>query len=271
MSKKIKLIVDLSDLHCGSSKALLPPGFVTLEDQPVPQNPIQRWLWPCWLRTQAFIGEVAGDDPFALVINGDIIEGVHHGTKEIISPEVADHRDAAVEVLAPLVKRAAKFFIVRGTECHVNNSEHSIGAQLGAVKNPESKLHVFDRLTLEIMGVRCVFRHHIGTTTRRGLAGTQLSMNLAEEQVEAANNGEPIPRVLCCAHRHKPGAYRDDNGLCVVTPAWQVLTRFGHKVVSQARCKPGVIILDWRNCHEGDLPHVHEKYFQARQPVAIKL
>lgn len=271
MTKPIEIIVDISDLHVGSTKALLPPNFVTLEDQPVRQNPIQVWLWECWKRTHDYIAGVVGDAPFALVVNGDVIEGVHHGTKEIISPEVADHRDAAVEVLTPLVMMAKKFFLVRGTECHVNNSEHSIGAQLGAVQNPESKLHVFDRLTLEVKGVRCVFRHHIGTTTRRGLAGTQLSMNLVEEQVEAANNGEPIPRVLCCAHRHKPGIYRDDNGMTIVTPAWQVLTRFGHKVVSQARCKPGVVILDWRNCNEGDLPQVHEKYFQARQPSVIQL
>lgn len=265
------MVVVLSDIHAGSTKALLPPGFVTLEDQPVEQNPIQRWLWECWARADKYISGVTGSDPFALVLNGDLIEGVHHGTKEIISPEIADHRAAAVKIIEPLTKRAAKFFVVRGTEAHVNNHEQSIGEQLGAVKNPESKMHAFDRLTLEVAGVRCVFRHHIGTSMRRGLAGTQLSMQLAEEQVEAANNGEPIPRVLCCAHRHKPGVYRDNNGLCLVTPAWQVLTRFGHKVVSPARCTPGVIILDWRNCNEGDLPHIHEKYYQAPHPVAIKL
>lgn len=267
----IRAVVVLSDLHCGSSKALLPPGFVTLEGNEVDQNVPQQWLWECWIRANNFIDSTLGRSPFALVLNGDLLEGIHHGTKEIISPEMADHRRAAMEVLRPLAKRAAKVFVVRGTEAHVNNHEASMGEELHAVRNPELGICAFDRLTLDVNGVRCVFRHHIGTTTQRGLAGTAMSRQLEQEQVEAAVNEEVIPRVLVCSHRHTPGIYRNEWGLCMVTPAWQILTRFSHKVVSAARCKPGVQILDWRNSAPGELPHVHEKYFQTPQPRSITL
>jgi hypothetical protein len=50
---------------------------------------------------------------------------------------------------------------------------------------------------------------------------TQFSVQLAEEQLEAANNGEPNPRVLLMAHRHKTGHWQDDNGMAIVTGAWQ--------------------------------------------------
>lgn len=267
----IRILVVLSDIHAGSSKALLPPGFVTLEGMEVAQNAYQRWLWECWQRANAFIDETVGNRPWALVLNGDLIEGIHHGTKEIISPEVADHRRAAMEILRPLAKRATKTFVVKGTECHVNNHEVGIGEELHAVKDPTTKLHAFDRLTLDVAGVRCVFRHHIPASVRRNLSATQLSITLGEEQLEAANNGEPIPRVVGAAHRHKPGYYQDDNGLCFVSPPWQVLTRHGHKVVSAARTKPGVQILDWTDREDGELPEFKRKYYEAPKPEAICL
>lgn len=270
-ARKQPIVVILSDLHVGSTKALLPEGYVNVEGAEIKQNAIQQWLWDCWIRANNFIEQTTGGDEFSLVVNGDLIEGIHHGTKEIWSPEIGDHAMACAKLLQPLAEKAHKLFVVRGTEAHVNNHEGAIGGKLGAVINPELGIAAFDRLTLDVHGIRCVFRHHIGTTTRRGLAGTQLSVNLAEEQVEAAVNGEPIPRILVCSHRHKPGIYRDGTGMAVVTPAWQTLTRFAHKVVSQARCTPGVQILDWRGCAPGELPRIHERYYQTPHPQAISL
>jgi len=269
--KPIKRVVICSDLHIGSTKGLLEPGFTTLEGNKVSLNAMQEWLWLCWKKANRFIDEQVGDEPFAFVVNGDIIEGIHHGTKEIWSPEIADQRRAAVEILKPLVAKATASFIVRGTECHVQNTESGIGEQLGCVKDEETGLHAFDRLVLELNSVRHVFRHHIGTSVRRGLAGTQLSANLAEEQVEAANNGEKIPRVVVCSHRHKFGLYQDTNGLLVVTPPFQGLTRFGHKVVSQARTNPGIVILDYSGKQLGELPTVIEKTFKTPEAKTIEL
>jgi hypothetical protein len=94
---------------------------------------------------------------------------------------------------------------------------------------------------------------------------------LAEEQLNAANNGEQIPRVLGMAHSHVPRYYQDDNGMAMVSPAWQVLTRFGHKVVSPARPKPGIQILDWREKEDGELPNFISKYYETPHPKAISL
>jgi hypothetical protein len=219
----------------------------------------------------SWVESIADGDPFVLVLNGDLIDGNHHRTMQIISPDVGDHVEAAIHSLRPLVAKASDTFIIKGTECHTHNAETVVGKALKTRINSETKLPSWDRLTLDLNGVRCVFRHHIGTTTRRGLAGTQLSMQLVEEQVEAANAGEPIPRVLCCAHRHKVGYYQDDNGLSLVTGAWQDLTRFAHKVVSQARCKPSIAALDFRNCAAGELPRLHSRTYEARKTQAVAL
>lgn len=269
--KSPKLVFVLSDLHCGSTVGLLPPSFKTLEGQKVDQNPIQQWLWRCWTDAMQWIDEISDGDPYAVVLGGDLIEGSHHRTTQIISPDIGDHVEAAIHCLRSLTQKSKATFIVKGTDCHTGNTETVVGKALKTRINPETDLPSWDRLTLDVNGVRCVFRHHIGTTTRRGLAGTQLSMQLAEEQVEAANNGEPIPRVLCCAHRHKVGYYQDSNGICLVTGAFQDLTRFAHKVVSQARCNPSIAALDFRGLPTGTLPIVKTKSYEARKPQAITL
>lgn len=267
----IRTVVVLSDIHAGSTVALLPPGFKTLEGVKITPNAIQQWLWECWKDLNEWISDVTGGDEWALVLNGDLTEGIHHGTKQIISNDLGDHIEAAIQILSPLADRASKVFVTKGTETHVSNCEASIGTALGAEMNQELLIRAWDRLTLDVAGVRCVFRHHIGTTVRRGLAATQLSIHLAEEQVEAANNGEVIPRVLGCAHRHKFGKYEDDRGLALVSPPWQMLSRFAHKVVSQARTKPGAYILDWRNIEDGDLPYVHKRLYDTPHPQAVRL
>jgi len=269
--KKPRVIVVLSDIHAGSTVALMPPEFTTLEGVLLAQNPMQRWLWECWQDAQAWITASVGTDPYALVLNGDLTEGIHHGTKQVISPDTGDHVECAIHLLRPLVAKAAKTFIVKGTECHTGNNEIVIGKAMKTEVNPETGLPAWDRLTIDVAGVRCVFRHHIGTSVRRALSATQFSIHLGEEQVEAANNGEVIPRVLCCAHRHKFGVWEDDRGLAVVSPPWQMLSRFAHKVVSQARIKPGVFILDWRDREDGELPKVLKRLYDTPQPHAVTL
>lgn len=265
MSTRPRLIAVFSDLHAGSTVALLPPGFVTIEGNRVEQTPLQAWLWECWTDAQAKLAEIAGADPYALVLNGDLIEGCHHGTRQIISPDIGDHVAAALEIIRPMHAKAARTFVVRGTECHTGNAEHAIAQ---ALKLPDAAR---DRLTIDVAGIRCVFRHHIGTSTTRRLSGTQPSAVLSDEILEAACNGEPIPRVVGCAHRHNFGQWRDNHGLSVVSPPWQGLSRFAHKVVSHARTKPGFYALDWRGVRDGDLPNVIKHDYAAPEPDSIAL
>lgn len=266
-----KLIICVSDLHCGSTVGLLAPGFSTLEGNPVKQNEVQKWLWACWLDCIERVKTCIGSEPAVLILNGDLIEGVHHRSVQIISADVRDHVDAATQAVAPLTNLAKQIFVIEGTEAHTGNAEHSIAKSIGAVGDPDTGKPAFGRLSLTINGVRHVFFHHISTTSREWLKASALSIFLANEQVEAANNGETVPRVLGCAHRHVFGAYRSSNGLGFVTPAWQVLTRYGQKVVPAARCKPGMVVLDYRKKKSGELPELHAILCKAPDPKGISL
>ena len=270
-SKETRLIFVLSDIHAGSTLALCPPGYVTVESQPISLNKWQEWLWQCWLKANDWMAGVANGSPYAVVLNGDLTEGVHHRTTQIVSADMTDHVFIAKEILKNVADKADKIYVVKGTECHTHSGEVSIGESLHAEINPDTGKRAFDRLQLNACGVPCVFRHHIGTSVRMGLEATQLSINLVEEVAEAVKNGETPPRVVCAAHRHKFGYFSNGRSMCVVSAPWQGLTRFGHKVVSQARTQPGVYALDWRGLNDGELPTLHYKTYDTPPSTSCTL
>jgi hypothetical protein len=260
----IRIAVVVSDLHCGSKVALCPPEYEREDGSIYKASPLQQWLWGCWEEAWVWAYDLIGDDEFALIVNGDVTEGNHHGTKEIWAVDDVDHMECAVEVLKPHAARAAKTLVSLGTECHTAGMEHAVARRLGAVPPPgaNQKGGAWNRIDVDIAGTRCCFRHHITTTSRPYLEASALSIHLGVERLEAVNNGEDPPRVLGCAHRHRYGQFSDGEGLCFVTPPWQMLTRYGHKVVGGARTKPGLVLLDWRDVDDGDLPEIHARTFR---------
>lgn len=265
----LRLLAIVSDIHSGSTVALMPPALKTAEGTEVKPSSLQGWFWECWERGNEWLADLAGKDRFGVVLNGDMIEGNHHRTTQIISPSITDHVECAAQVLAPLVERAEKVWMTKGTECHVGDTEAALGERLLAERNPETGRRVFDRLTLDICGVRMVARHHVTTTSRPWLESNGLGMELASEQLNAVRNGEQMPRILAVAHRHVGGHIQTGEGLCIATPAWQGLTTHGHKVVGASRCKPGLYVLDWRGVRDGELPIVHRRIYEAPHAKAI--
>src|SRR5574343_2051605 len=154
MQNKIRAVVVLSDLHLGSIHSILQPDFVTEDNQPVGQTPLAGWFYECWTIGHQWLSGVLNPKEYALILNGDIIEGNHHRTMEIWSPNSRNHSKAATELLKPVANRAAKTIMVSGTECHVGDSEISIAEYLGAEKNPETLQPIWQRAAIRIAGVK---------------------------------------------------------------------------------------------------------------------
>jgi hypothetical protein len=265
--KPITKLLILSDLHIGSALSPIPQPFITMNGNEVVANPVQRWLNQCWEDMLQWVDEQVGTDPFAIVFNGDVIDGLHHGTKEVFSPEIDDQIEAATMFLAPLAMRAAKRFFVLGTECHTNSHEHRIAFELNGERNPETNRCSFSRLTLNMGHHTIICKHHIGTSMRMWTEASALASNLAEERLQAAVNNHPLPDVLVCSHRHKFGHWQDSYGHCIVTPPWQCATRFAHKVVPNPIVRPGAVLLDTAN----PTLIVERVMYRAPQPQTIKL
>lgn len=249
---RIKLAVVVSDLHCGSDVGLLPLGAVTEKGNAIGQNLCQQWLWSKWEEMLESVGSIVGDDPFALLINGDATEGIHHHSTEIVSAKISEHLQFAEQALAPLAQRAAHVFVSKGTECHTLNMESQLAARLCA-----EGLAARDKWQISINSCLIDMAHHMPATSRRYLEAGALSITLGNARLNYADAGHRLPKVFLRGHRHCGGYYSNGHAAIGVTGGWQFLTRHGHKVVTDAIPHPSSLILDWRTVPEGGLPIPH--------------
>lgn len=267
MPEGIRYAIVVSDLHCGGTTALLPPGFKTLEGQEIGQSLLQKWLWEQWLRLQSDAMAIVGDSPFVLIVNGDCIDGNHHHTKQIISPDENDHVQAFLKTIRPLATKADKVLMSEGTEVHTRNSEHSIADILGAMPDETTGKPCWGRIDIEIQKSRSVFFHHMPTTSRAWLRTNALGAMLANEQLEAARADETLPVVLGMAHRHTPDSIQCNYGTAFVTAPWQLTTRYGGRVVPSARFIVGGAVVDYTESK----PRLHQLTYRPApaKPVQV--
>lgn len=263
-----QILVVVSDLHCGSTVGLMPPDSENMAGNTLGfgSNHHQRWLWDCWQDAQAQVAKLAGNDPLALLINGDATEGIHHKSPEVVASLIEQHCAMAAEALRPWADRAVKTFITRGTECHTHNVESQLARMLGAAAN-EAR----DKWFLDLHGCRIDAAHHIGATSRAYLEASLLSIILGNARLNAIRAGHTPAQVFLRAHRHCGGVYSDGSGMMCVTGGWQFLTRHGHKVVGDAIPRPSVLVLDWRGKPEGALPTPHHIFFNPPPPEVAKV
>lgn len=262
------VIVEVGDTHCGSVTGLCPPDFATADGSSYEFNPLQSWIWECWTHfNKVWLPAILRKRPYILVLKGDLTEGIHHHNgREVIHADPAVHAKAALTALLPLASRAAKVYVVRGTDCHVGSAEAALGERLGATPDPVTKEHSSFHWRLNVHRTLCSFQHHMGTTSRLSLEGTQLTIQLAEEQAQAARAGHPIPRVVSRAHRHIFGTYTDSLGLFVAGASWQLKTVHAHKVVPSSRSMIGAHVLDFDAVPPGHLPTVRPCIYTLNPP-----
>lgn len=257
-----KLLVVLSDLHCGSDVGLL-PAKVQLDDGQTlghGTNPWQSWLWSEWLKMQEWVETVAGGDAFSLLLNGDCIEGIHHRSDEVMAAKIMEHCTIAKFALAPIVDASSEIYATRGTECHTRDLETYLMRSLG-----RDKAHDF--IQFDMNGVLCDARHHMPVTGRLHLEASGLAIVAANNRSNAVRAGHKPARIFLRGHRHIPGVYSDGEVLVGVTGAWQGLTRHGKKVVADSIPRPSCIILDARSTPAGELPAIHHRVFNPPQQL----
>ena len=263
MKSSPRVLILLSDLHVGATAGLLPPGFVTFEGNTVEQNPYQKWLWSCWKDCWKWTHDVIGKDEWSAVVNGDVIDGVHHETREIISSDAADHSSAAVELLKEYLKDASSVYLTEGTNVHVQNSEHGIASSLRwhgvNVVSPNRRKSAWPELDLSIHGACVLVDHHVATSGKSQNASSKFASTVADIRNRRGAAGWRQPQLIVRAHAHEFGIWNDGNCTMVVLPPWQGSTRFGRRVVTRAIPKCGIVIADWRNCTKGEPPVIHHR------------
>lgn len=279
-----EVIAVVSDPHCGSTVGLLPPEF-TVKKNPdqlggafgvpdddgerhVPQNDIQRWLWPKWLEAIDFVRERSAGARLTVIVCGDAIEGHHHGGDQAWSKHPAHHLLAAEHCLSPLRELADRMFIVRGTQCHVGNHEHELGERLAAERDPITKLHSADHWSIDINGVIHSARHHCSATSRKWLESGEFSRLIQNERANAVDCGWPVPAIMHRGHRHVFGYYTNGVSAAVISGAWQLSTRFVHKIIPGGITMPSVYVADHRGRSRGELPAIDYRLYRPEPSKA---
>lgn len=232
----MKRIAVVSDLQCGSLFGMLPPNFMTSEGVRKLQNPGQQYLWRCWMD---FADRLAEFKPHALIFNGDAVDGrqeAQRGT-ELSLPLIFDQTQAAVQCLQVLKKKAPgmKWYFTQGTEYHVGKAaehEEQIAKDLNGQKYQSIGTGVYVRevLWLDIEGVIIEASHHIAPTSGfYRLTPLDREMQWSAMAAKDKTKGVPKADLLIRSHVHNFHAAEHGSKQGLVTPSWQLQTRFMRK------------------------------------------
>jgi len=242
-------LVVVSDLHCGCRLGLCPSDGARL-DGGGDYRPsfLQRTVWAWWNEFWGdWVPRACHDEPYAVLVLGDTLDGVHHGSTTQISHDLNDQSEIAYRVLAPVAARCeGRLYMVRGTEAHVGPSgaeEERLAKRLRAVpdeRGAHARWDVWIRLGKGLVHAT----HHIGTTGSQAYESTAVMRELAEAYTEAGRWRRQPPDVLIRGHRHRHIEVRVPTalgyGIAFTCPAWQLKTPYTYRVAGARQAMPQI-------------------------------
>lgn len=271
-AQSVRNLIVVSDTHCGCRLGLFNPDVpVRLDDGGwYRASEFQSQMWACWREFwDEWVPTVTRDEPYDVVHNGDVIEGVHHGATTQVSANILDQKRIAIAALAPVIAacraKGGRYFHIRGTAAHVGQSsifEEEVAEALGALPNSQGQHARYDlwKRVGTPDGPLVHLLHHIGTTGSAAHEASAVNAELTAEYVEAARWARQPPDYVVRSHRHRSIAVDLNSArgyaAAIVTPAWQGKTPFVWKVPGGRLSEPqfgGVLI------RQGDEEHYYRR------------
>lgn len=208
----MKRVLVLSDLHCGASTGLTPPGWQRTD--------LQGQLWGLYANWLEELG------PFdILLVNGDAIDGAGEragGTEQIITDRLEQCEIAAECLSIPLAK---EIHLVAGTPYHTGNAEDYekiIADKLGG------RFH--SRGFFNINGAEFNLKHKIGSSVLPHLRLTALAKEISLNRAWYLEGSEPKADVLIRSHVHYHEQIMHDGCLGFITAGLQSLgSKYGSR------------------------------------------
>lgn len=246
---KILNVIVFSDTHCGCQVGLMPPVIHLAHGPTVRQSRFQRAIWERWLYFwDEWVPRVTRGEPYAVVFNGDALDGRHHGSTHQVTHDLSDQANIAYECLAPIMDKCqGRFYYVSGTPVHGGEAaedEERLAQRLGVIGAPGSKRSTHFELFMKVGSALCHITHHIGVTSSMAYEGTALTKEATEFYAESARDGEPAPDIIVRSHRHRHFEVRfpthKEYGYCVVTAGWQLKTPWLFKRPGGRVAKPKI-------------------------------
>lgn len=237
--------VVISDTHTGSNKALFIDRFWQGEGHNHTPTARQQVIRSHFEQYAEEVAQKRKGKRVRLIVDGDAIEGLHHGGADICTQAAAEMADIHIELMADFQKRIQwqrgdELYYVKGTEIHTTIWENRIGEQLNA--QPNGDFYAFDFLELETNGVTCWFTHAGKKPGRGANEGNGPRNWLREIYYDCVKDGRKIPSLIYTGHVHDPTystfMYREKFVFkqmgYIILPSWQEKTRYAHAVAPVA-------------------------------------
>lgn len=230
----IRNLIVVADTHCGDQLGLCPERIRLAHGGEYIASPFQLAVLKLWNEFwNDWVPTVTRGERFAVLFNGDMVEGSHHNASHLISQDTSDQANIAYELLAPVADACqGRFYYISGTEAHAGEAgreEEKLADRLGAIPNKIGRKSRYE-MYLEVGDCLVHATHHIGIAGSMAYETTALTKEYNEFCAESARWGRPIPDIIVRAHRHRHSEVRVPTkrgyGTIFVTSAWQLKTPF---------------------------------------------
>ena len=233
----IKNIAVISDIHAGCQFGLCPPEIALDGGGVYHASELQNIVFGWWGEYWQWVQDAVGGEPFAVVFNGDALDGRHHHATTQISQNLSDQARIAAAMLAPVVDLCeGRYYHIRGTEAHVGQTgedEERLAQSIGAIPDKYGH-HARWEIWIRCGPRLCHILHHIGTTGSVAYESTAPMKELSEAFTHSARWSTEPPAVVVRSHRHQNIEIRVPcdwgNGIVFTTAGWQLKTPLVHRI-----------------------------------------
>jgi hypothetical protein len=263
----------------------MPPEGVELDDGGayLPSDP-QRWLWDKWdgddgLWTQvARLRDRLKVKSWHLALNGDLVDGDHHNTSQIVSR----HPDAQMDIakaclMVPLVQGPSSVVVTRGTEVHVGKSGSAENSLARWMAHQGHKV-IGDDVTGQpshwefegiYAGARVNLAHHGKMGQKPWTRGNATLSSAAEMIIDRAVSGDPIPHLALRSHYHRWAESGTNFPVRFVQlPAYQLATAFVHRIAAGSLADIGGAAF---HLEDGEVRGMYPIKYLPKRPGAIRV
>lgn len=261
-----RALVFMSDIHCGSTVGLMHPDGVMHDDgQHIGPSKLQSYLWEKHVQFRQDVAELVGDRTSHLFLCGDLTDGDHHRTHQIVSNDQGLHIQIAADVLmgGMLELPFATVHAVRGTPSHVGKAsglEKSVMGRLARegekriVRDPRTDSYVWPFVYAEFDGLLFDVRHHGRAGQREHTRKSYSALYANDIWMSHKLEGRRPPDIAVRAHLHKfIDSGPDHRGVtrAIQLPCWQLHTEWTRRISIETMPDIGgvVILIDDGRVH----------------------
>lgn len=254
MNSKINIII--SDTHCGSDRAIfppqisLPPLMADEKERLLKYTFNQEKLYNHLMRCADYLKTTYKDHHKVVIHNGDAIEGIHDRTIQLSAPMESDHVLIHQEVMEEFLRRLG-FSIMNGDELYYGSGteRHTNGAEAKISRHFEPYgAKYYDELKLNQYGREIWFVHQWKGAGDGHNEGNGVVNGLKAMYYNSLKEGWQMPDLVVGSHYHKSTMaswsqnWKTYRGM--ITPSFQMKTRFGHKVSAFQRNDIGLGLVE---------------------------